>query len=381
MRILVIGNLPPYVLGGAENQVARLVEAWIRLGHHVEVAGQRLENGRVQLGSVEARIHRIRITDRAGRAGRAATYFLSLAPLLRRLAPHFDVVYTRGFNDAAICISVLKHWRLLNVPLVAVPINAKGAGDAAFIRSIPGWRSLVPLLNRHTNAINIIAPAIEPDLVELGITLPVLSRIPNGIPIQPRVQRGAPGAVRKLAWTGRLSRQKGLDVLLHALAAARAGGREFVLELIGTGPEEENLRKLTAELGLGACVRFAGRVPVSEVRAHLAAADAFVFPSRYEGMSNSVLEAMEAGLPVVLTHCGGIDTYVDARTGWTCDPEDVPALVGAVNAMLDTPAAELLAMGQRARDLVEAEFEIESIARRNVDVLARAAATHGPRRR
>jgi glycosyltransferase involved in cell wall biosynthesis len=194
------------------------------------------------------------------------------------------------------------------------------------------------------------------------------------------VQRGAPGAVRKLAWTGRLSRQKGLDVLLHALAAARAGGREFVLELIGTGPEEENLRKLTAELGLGACVTFAGRVPVSEVRAHLAAADAFVFPSRYEGMSNSVLEAMEAGLPVVLTHCGGIDTYVDARTGWTCDPEDLPALVGAVNAMLDTPATELLAMGHRARDLVEAEFEIESIARRNVEVLAQAAATHGPRR-
>jgi hypothetical protein len=48
--------------------------------------------------------------------------------------------------------------------------------------------------------------------------------------------------------------------------------------------------------------------------------------------------------------------------------------------MLDTPAAELLAMGHRARDLVEAEFEIESIARRNVEVLAQAAATHGPRR-
>ena len=45
MRILAISNLPPFVLGGAENQVARLIETWIDLGHHVEVAGHRIPNG------------------------------------------------------------------------------------------------------------------------------------------------------------------------------------------------------------------------------------------------------------------------------------------------------------------------------------------------
>lgn len=370
MRILVIANLPPYVLGGAENQVARLVEVWSGLGHHVEVAGHRIPDGQVELGGNTVRIHRIAVVDGLGRSGRAASYFYSLARLLSRIGRNFDVVYSRGLGDGAISICLLKAMGWVRLPLVACPINARGAGDMSFIRSIPGWRRIVGAINRNCDAINIIAPAIEPDLAESGIAAPRLSHIPNGIPLAPTMQRVAIAPVRRLIWTGRLSPQKGLDVLLHALARTVAGGRDFRFEIVGDGPERQALSGLCRQLGLYDRVVFTGPVGRESIRDLLRAADVFVLPSRYEGMSNAALEAMEAGLPLLLTRCGGIDAYVDSSVGWVCEPDDADGLFEALCRMIETPDSELLAMGRRARELVEREFEMEAIGRRNAELLA-----------
>lgn len=374
LRILVVANLPPYVLGGAENQVARLVEAWSGLGHHVEVAGHRIPDGCLHLGAAAIPIHRIAVIDRLGRSGRAISYFFSLGRLLGRISRKFDVVYCRGLGDGAISITLLKALGWLSLPLVACPINARGAGDARFIRSIPGWQRIVSLINKHCEAINIIAPAIEPDLAALGIAGPRLSHIPNGIPLAPPVAREAVAPVRRLVWTGRLCSQKGLDVLLNALAQVALAGWDFRLEIVGEGPDRSILAALCRRLGLDSQVAFAGTVSPGSIRDRLADADVFVLPSRYEGMSNAGLEAMEAGMPLVLTHCGGLDTYVDADIGWRCNPGDVDGLTAALLAMLNTPDAELLAMGRQARARVELDFEIGIISRRNAELLASVVA-------
>ena len=374
LQILVVANLPPWVLGGAENQVARLVEAWVGLGHHVEVAGHRIPDGEARLGSATVRTHRIAVIDRLGRAGRAASYFVSLARLFGRIGAGFDIIYTRGLGDAAISICMLKAVGRIRLPLVACPINARGAGDAAFIRSIPGWRRIVAVINRHCNAINLIAPAIADDLVELGVVTPRLAHIPNGISLALPVARVAVAPVRRLVWTGRLSTQKGLDMLLPALARVAASDRDFRLELVGDGPEAEALAGRCRQLGLDGRVVFAGPLPRDEIRSRLAAADAFVLPSRYEGMSNAALEAMETGLPLLLTRCGGIDAYVDEAVGWVCAPEDPETLFAALCQLLDATDTELLAKGRRARELVEREFEIGAVARRNAELLAEVAA-------
>lgn len=380
LSILVVANLPPWVLGGAENQVARLVEVWAGFGHHVEVAGHRIPDGEARLGAVVVRTHRIAVIDRLGRAGRAVSYFVSMARLLARIGRNFDVAYSRGLGDGAISICLLKAMGRLQLPLVACPINARGAGDARFIRSIPCWRRIVAAINRHCEAINIIAPAIEPDLAEIGVSGPRLSRIPNGIALAPAVPRQlAPSAPRSLIWTGRLSPQKGMDLLLPALARVVATGRDFVLEVVGEGPERDELESLTGRLGLSDRVVFRGLVDRVRVRNLLASADAFVLPSRYEGMSNSALEAMEAGLPVLLSRCGGIDSYVDDSSAWICDPDDEDSLFAALCRALDAPAAQLATMGQRARVLVEQNFEMTSIGRRNAALLAEVAQSTGNR--
>lgn len=369
MRILVIANLPPWVLGGAENQVSRLIETWIAQGHHVEVAGHCIPDSHAEIGDSKVRTHRIAVTNAFGRGGRALSYLLSLGKLISQLGHNFDVVYSRGLGDGAISLCLLKTFRQTRLPLVACPINARGAGDARFIRSIPGWRLIVKAINRHCEAINMIAPAIETDLLDIGVSRPRLTSIPNGIALTKPVPRNAISPTRRLIWTGRLCQQKGLDLLISALARIASSGRDFRLEIIGSGPDYSALSTRCHELGLDRQINFVGSVHRDEIRMRLATADAFILPSRYEGMSNAALEAMEAGLPLLLTRCGGIDTYVDERIGWVCEPEDMESLFATLCHLLDAPDEQLLAMGRNARHLAEKEFDIASVASRNATLL------------
>lgn len=373
LRVLVVANLPPFVMGGAENQVARLVETWTRFGHHVEVAGHRIPNGKVRLGSAEIRTYNVAALDWLGRGGRAASYFISMARLLVRSADRFDVIYTRGLGDGALSICLLKAMKLVRLPLVACPINARGSGDAQFIRSIPGWRKLVRVIDENCDAINIIAPAIEQDMADLGISKPLISRIPNGIPIAPAVERHALPKVRRLITVGRLTRQKGLDLLLTAFSQLGATGREFMMSIVGDGPEMASLVDQCRRLSLETRVKFEGPLTHEAIRDRLAQADVFLLPSRYEGMSNAALEAMEAGLPVMLTRCGGIDTYITDECGWVLDVDSPAMLVATLKRILDASESDLLTMGRRARELATREFEMSAIGRRNLELLARVA--------
>jgi glycosyltransferase involved in cell wall biosynthesis len=327
LRLLVIGNLPPHVLGGAENQISRLTEAWILAGANIEIAGHRIPDGEQAIGAARVRTHRIRTWNLCGRAGLGLSYLLSISSLVLTRRRDFDVVYCRGIGDGVLSLAILKTLGLCRWPIIAVPINARGAGDVAFLQSIPGWRILARLIDRQINCIILINDNIAADLDSAGIVRAERHHIPNGIPVLPAIQRDAVGQIRRLVWTGRLEHQKGLDLLLHALAHCRRAGASFRLLLLGEGPLVPELSAQADELGLTDIVEFAGAVPADSIRARLASADVFILPSRYEGMSNAALEAMEAGLPVLCTQCGGIDLVIADVAGWVCIPDNQAALL------------------------------------------------------
>ena len=370
LRILVIGNLPPHVLGGAENQVARLVEAWRAAGAEVDVAGHRIPDGEQSLGRQTVRTRRI-AAEGSLRFVRAARYFLALAKLVRRERTRYDVVYCRGLGDGALTLVLLKALGFCRWPLLVCPINARGRGDVAFLRSVPGARWLVRLVDRQVDAFNLINRLVEDDLRDAGIVRPPLHRIPNGIPVQPVLRRMPPGMPLRLVWTGRLDGQKGLDLLFEALHGLRE--HPWQLDLHGDGPDAGVLRRQVESLGLADQVRFHAPVPASQVRGLLTDADVFVLPSRYEGMSNAALEAMEAGLPVACTQCGGIDVAVADGAGWVCAPGSAKALQEMLARVFTASAADVLERGARARSLVEKEFEIGVVAGRNLDLLSALA--------
>ncbi len=156
-----------------------------------------------------------------------------------------------------------------------------------------------------------------------------------------------------LLFVGRLRIRKGVEVLLEAL---RPGMR---LLIAGDGEHRAALERKAAELGpvgITSRVRFLGRCGAGRVRRLLNGAAALVVPSIYEGMPLVVLEAMEAGIPVVASRVSGIPEVVeDGRTGWLVPPEDPHALAAALNEVLERPE-EARRRGEEGRRRVDERF-------------------------
>lgn len=369
IRILVVSDLPPYVIGGAERQVALLVEQWVCAGNSVIVAGRRIPTGTQALGTVHVRTRRVPVVGRFGRLIRGASFMISLARVAYTLRKEIDVVYCRGMGDGLLTLVLLKALRVISWPIVACPINVGGQGDAAFIRSAPGAEVWTRLIDQHCDAINLIARGFVTDLRRLGISKPRITQIPNGVIVRTPPQRRHIPARRRLVWTGRMTPQKGLDLLLPALSQVRQHGYEFYLELIGDGPESRRLQSMAYDLKLSPYIAFFGSLGSEAIRSRLLQADVFVLPSRYEGMSNSALEAMEAGLPVLCTKCGGIDEYVSRGAGWVCKPGSLSELTDSLIEMFSISEAKLLQIGKRAREMAEREFRLIDVAAANLALL------------
>jgi glycosyltransferase involved in cell wall biosynthesis len=156
-------------------------------------------------------------------------------------------------------------------------------------------------------------------------------------PTAPAPTEPASGAPRIFAM-GRLTPQKGFDVLLRSFAAVAATRPDVRLAIAGDGPEAPALRLLASDLGLGARVEFLGTV--ADPSPHFRSATVFVLSSRFEGFPNVLLEAMAAGTAVVATDCpsGPAEILEDGTNGLLVPPEDPAALARAIERLLADPA-------------------------------------------
>jgi len=141
------------------------------------------------------------------------------------------------------------------------------------------------------------------------------------------------GPVRLLS-VGRLSPEKGHEVLLRAFAQLIERGGDAELTLVGGGACESHLRELSMALGLTDRVHFTG-VLIGELLAEqYARADIFVLPSLSEGFGVAVVEAMATGLPVVATRSGGPEDIVDDTSGLLARPDDVADFLSALEHLI-----------------------------------------------
>lgn len=149
----------------------------------------------------------------------------------------------------------------------------------------------------------------------------------------------------------RLTVWKGVDLAIRALARAALGGFNIHLAVMGDGPERENLERLAHSLGMERRVHFLGRIDQSEMGAHLRSLDVFVLSSLYEGLSHTILQAMQAGTPVIASDIGGNPELVeDGVTGLLVPPRDDGEIAAALCRLLTSPGLRRrLVDGARAR--------------------------------
>ncbi|MBX9677906.1 MAG: glycosyltransferase [Gemmataceae bacterium] len=193
-----------------------------------------------------------------------------------------------------------------------------------------------------------------------GVPVRKIRTLHNGIDLDRFSFQGSNPA-GPVVTVARLSPEKAIENLLRAAAIVVASDRSFRLEIAGDGQCREDLHRLTRELKLEDHVTFLGEI--RDVPALLARASLFVLPSRTEGISLTLLEAMARGLPVVTTRVGGNPEVVDdGKTGFLVPSQDPAELAVAILRMRADPA-ESQAMGRLGRHRVETHFDVRRMIR------------------
>jgi glycosyltransferase involved in cell wall biosynthesis len=232
-------------------------------------------------------------------------------------------------------------------------------------------RAVISIARDFSNRCDlVITPngVIKKLLRSYGVRVPIVS-IPTGIDIGQfaggdrhflRTRFGFAPEERILLYVGRLSQEKNLDSLFRVFSAVLRHNQGVTLVLVGSGPEEDELHDLAAQMGIASKIVFTGLLSHEEVASACKSADIFVFPSVTETQGLVLVEAMAAGLAVVARAAfGSLAIVQDGVNGFLCDTEDVFAQ--RINELLQD--RELcLRMGQfaaaKAQDLTAEKMAI-----------------------
>ena len=166
--------------------------------------------------------------------------------------------------------------------------------------------------------------------------------------------------------TSRLVHKNGIDTLIQAVALLKPliHNSQFIIQILGSGPEEANLKKLAKDLGVENEIEFLGHIEPEKIPAYLAQADIFVRPSRSEGLGNSFLEAMAAGLPVIGTSVGGIPDFLkDGETGLFTKVDDPQDLVEKISVLANDEKLRLR-IAQNGQKLVRENYSWDNISKK-----------------
>jgi glycosyltransferase involved in cell wall biosynthesis len=278
-----------------------------------------------------------------------ASYASGVAYMYNKLFfKHIPIVLTLQEGDSEEHIDKREHgwasalWRIPMYPLIWSMKRKSGIKENMGIVQI-SWR----LALSKTNYLTVISNYLKERSRHYGYVGPV-EVIPNGVnvsgfSIKPkeirekiRADLGFSESDTVLITTSRLNVKNGISFVIEAMNQLPSDVKFLVL---GTGELEGQLKEQA--LKLGARVRFLGLVSHEEIPNYLSASDIFIRPSLSEGLGNSFIEAMAAGLPVIATPVGGIPDFLFdpsenpgmPPTGLFVKPEDAESIVDAVNKL------------------------------------------------
>ena len=354
-RPVIVHAMHSLAVGGLENGVVNLVNATGSAFRHVIVCmtGEGPMRERLRPG--------VDVVAIGKRPGHDLPAFVRLVRTLRRIRP--AVVHSR--NWAA--FDAIPAARLARVPFVVHGEHGREVGDphGRSRRRNRARRTLAPLVSRFVT----VSDDLRGWLIEVvGIPAHKVMTIRNGVDLSrfghlerypARLRLGLPGDSVVIGTVGRLDPVKDQAALVRAFATVAASHPDALLVIAGDGPCRAALGRLVEELGIAARVRLLG--DRTDVPAVLAAMDVFVLPSIAEGISNTILEAMASGLPVVATRVGGSPELIEDGVSGTLVPaQDPAALASALGVYLDEPGMRAV-HGKAARERAAARFGLDSM--------------------
>jgi glycosyltransferase involved in cell wall biosynthesis len=309
---------------------------------------------------------------RHGFGHRFVAELYALAPALSTAT---DVVHFAWLGAAIRSIELL---RVLGRPLV-VSCN----GSDLLIDTLLGERYLEPLAEvlARADLVHCVSRDLAGRAVALGADAAKVVVCPWGVDTR-RID--APSCARerrrrdplRVLTVSRVHWVKGYDYALQALARIQHAGIEVEYTVVGHADDKARLSVLASarDLGLLSSVRVTGTLPHDEIVEMMKTSDVFLLASLCEGVSIATLDAMAAGLPVVVTDVGGTrEVVTDGVQGFVVPPRDPDALADALST-LAADADLRSTMGREGRLRALAEFDVESCARQLAEAYARLVA-------
>jgi len=326
----VLHVLAPAREGGLERVVTMLSGIQAAEGAHVAaVLEPGSENDHPFVRGLESR--GVPVTTIVVGARSYLREYRGLKELIARLRP--GVVHTHGYRSDVIGIAAARSAR---IPSVSTVHGFTGGG----IRNRINEHIQCLALRRAAAVIAVAAPIVE-RLARAGVPRARIHCIPNGFTHGTQLPRslarqrlGISDGTLVAGWVGRLSAEKGADVLLRALAQTETS---WQASIIGDGPERERLGQLALDLGINDRVTWHGAV--SDAGSLFSAFDAFVLSSRTEGTPIVLFEAMDASVPVVATTVGGVPDVITDADAILVPSENPPAIARGLRTIKENPAA------------------------------------------
>ncbi len=345
-------------LGGAEQQALMLARHLMNRGVDITVLTRRLPNQAAFEFIQGIPVYRSIRTLPQGRFF-ALTYMVSTFWFFYRQRRNYDIIHCHilhGFHS----VVALAFKRLFKKKVI-IKVAATGSiSDFVMLKRARFGSFFLKWVVRYADRIITVCSQSREEALQTGVRLAELLQVPNGVDL---VRFASVSSVQrtkgKIIFIGRLDSMKGVDVLIRAFKKIIGDGFPAQLNILGNGPEKDNLIKLAESLGVRESVYFHGEV--SGVVKHLQTSSLFVSPSFSEGLSNVILEAMACGLSVVATRVGGTpDLIFDRDNGLLVEPNNVEGLYESIKELLTNPglAAQL---GCEARKTVESRFSIDRI--------------------
>lgn len=308
-----------------------MAEALTAGGHRVSVLTMRLSNLplRERINGVQV----VRFAFLPWGSLAPFTFMLCCLCYLLRHRRKIDLIHAHQHHCAFIAAAAKM---FTGIPVIAHfhgGFHDAGSEVMMLCKGLKG-KLMLEIVKRYTDACIVVSRALREDLLQAGIQGNIYV-LPNGVdvvdfrPVDPLEKAGLrkrldlpPDGV-VFVFSGRLEPVKGVDLLTEAWGILADVLEGSILVVLGEG----SLSGPVSRFGENAptCIV---RGPVTSVKDYLQAADAFIMPSRYEGTSLAVLEAMACALPVLVTRVGGNTEIIkNGKNGLLVPPEDVPALV------------------------------------------------------
>lgn len=362
MNRKILIAIPCLLRGGTEIQALLLVRALLELGYDVEVCCYFESDERV-VGEFQATGAAVRILGWQ-RSLSTVGFIRSLIAIFRDMSP--ATVHVQYMAPGLLPIVAA---RLARVPAVLATVHQPGTPYGFKARLLLGLGA------RLTDRFTCVSEAAEKSwfgdscLLDPAHPERIAGRrhltIPNAVDIggidkaiAERSTRVVETAARLEGKTvvgtvARLSREKGIDILLEAFAEVHKAVPHAHLLIVGDGSQLADLQKLALHLGIGEAITWMGRLSWEAAMECLGLMDVVAVPSRYEGFGLSAVEAMACGRPVVASRVDGLAEVIrDGVTGCLVPLEDEPALATALIDLLKNEERRKI-MGVAARRHVE----------------------------